>query len=236
MPEPLFLLGLLGAVYFYRAGRFGLCGLCGAIAVAARPNGFLVVAVFGILAVARLVRPPSGRRLPEAARMAGLLPLPVTLAAIYAWHQHLYGDWLASIHYVAGAFGGIAPRLYAALTYFGAGNEGVPYLFLLVLVGTLELVRRRELDLALLCAAFYLPSLFVPSDVSRYLLPVLPFAFFVAGARLLAAPPVRLALLASLPLVYFYAWKTVLNPDYAVPAGQFDVLRTIVWIQTVAGH
>jgi hypothetical protein len=63
MSEPLFILGVLGAAYFFKNQRYTLSGILGAAAVAARPNGFLLVAGFGVLALdplrARARRPHS---------------------------------------------------------------------------------------------------------------------------------------------------------------------------------
>lgn len=212
MPEPLFILGFLGAVYAYKSARFWRSGLLGALAVAARPNGFLVIAGFGVLALRRLVRGDHRSRLLRAVEMAGLGLMPLTLAAIFLWHQLLFGDWLASVH--STTFVRPEWRLYPALAYFGVGDEGIPYLFLLALAGILELARRGSADLAVLGAAFYVPALAVPTDVSRYLLPILPFVFFLAGERLLGAVPMRVAVILSVPMVYLYAWTTLLSPGY----------------------
>lgn len=222
MSEPLFILGILGAAYFYKARRYTLCGLLGMVAVAARPNGFLVVAVFGLLAVVRIAAAPRAQHIVTAFRMVGLALMPLTLVAIFAWHQRLFGDPLASIH--SSAFVQPQATLYPSLAFFGIGEEGVPYLFVLVLAGIIELVRRRHADLALLCTAFYIPSILVSVDVARYLLPVMPFAFGLAGERILASKAVRIALLLSVPLIYTYAWETMLNPGYQAPFGPLRAL------------
>ena len=101
----------------------------------------------------------------------------------------------------------------------------MPYLFFLVLAGGLELVRRGHYDLALLSALFYVPSLFNPWDVNRYLLPVFPFVFSLAGDRILTSMPVRIALVLSIPLVYSYAWMAMLHPGSQAP---FESLRALV--------
>lgn len=215
MTEPLFVLGLLGAAFALKTGRYLACGLFGAVAVAARPNGFLVVAGFGLIALVCLADSLRRRQPREVLRLAPLLLMPATLLAIYAWHQQAFGDWLASVH--ATSFVRPEPRLFPALTFYGIGGEGVPFLFLLGLAGILELVRRGHWDLAVLSALFYLPTLLVPTDVSRYLMPVFPFTLFLAGERVLAAWPVRVAALTAIPVVYAYAWITLLHPGYQAP-------------------
>lgn len=223
MAEPLFILGVLAAAYFFKSRRYTLCGLFGAMAVAARPNGFLVMAGFGLLGLGTLVSLVRQGRTREVWRLAGLVLMPATLIAIFAWHQYLFGDWLASYH--AADFVHPQARLYPFLYYFHIGEEGTPYVFFLVLVGICELVRRRQWDLAVLSAVFYLPTLTVSTDVNRFLLPILPFAFAVAGAQILASKPVRIALILSLPLVYTYAWSTMLDPGYQAP---FAPLRAML--------
>jgi hypothetical protein len=223
MSEPLFILSVLAAAYFFKTRRYTLCGICGAVGVATRPNGCLLIIGFGLLALWLLVSLVRQRRVQEVWRLAGLTLMPLTLFAILLWHQHLFGDWLAAYH--AADFVHPQARLYPFLYFFHIGEEGTPYVFFLVLVGICELVRRRHWDLAIVSAAFYLPTLTVGMDVDRYLLPVLPFTFGLAGERILASTPVRIALLLSLPLVYTYAWSTMLDPGYQAP---FAPLRALL--------
>lgn len=225
MAEPLFILGILGAAYAFKTRRYLLCGLIGALAVATRSNGFLVVAGFGLMAIGQVWATRDRGFWSAVFRIRGMLLIPLSLGGIYLWDQLWFGDWLASLH----AHEAVWPEasLYPALVYpsFGASGEGVPYLFVLVLAGIVELVRRGHGDLAALSLIFYGPSLFVPTDVSRYLLPILPFTFSLAGARFLASVPIRVALLLSLPLVYAYAWTTLLHPNYQA---QFDALYRLL--------
>jgi hypothetical protein len=223
MSEPLFILSVLAAAYFFKIKRYTLCGICGAVGVAARPNGFLLIIGFGLLALWLLVSLVRQRRVQEVWCLAGLTLMPLTLVAILLWHRHLFGDWLAAYH--AADFVHPQARLYPFLYFFHIGEEGTPYVFFLVLVGICELARRRHWDLAIVSAALYLPTLTVATDVDRFLLPVLPFTFGLVGERILASLPVRIALLLSLPLVYTYAWSTMLDPGYQAP---FAPLRALL--------
>lgn len=224
MSDPLFILGLVAATYFFLRRRYVLAGLAGAVAVASRPDGFIVVAAFGVLALWRIATAPRGERLGQTLGMAGLALMPLTLLGIYGWHWWHFGDPLASVH--ASTFVRPEAQLFPSLAFFGIGEEGVPYLFLLALAGILELARQRRWELVVISALFYVPSLLVPTDVSRYLLPILPFAFFVAGERLVASRPLRVAALLTLPVVYVYAWETMLAPGYQAPfAPLYHLLR-----------
>ncbi|HUZ03138.1 MAG TPA: hypothetical protein VMU89_22560 [Thermomicrobiaceae bacterium] len=224
MSDPLFMLGLVGATYCFLRRQYVFAGLLGAVAVASRPNGFEVVAGFGLLALWRIATAPRGERLRQTLGMAGLGLIPLTLLGIYGWHWWHFGDPLASVH--ASTFVRPEARLFPSLAFFGIGEEGVPYLFLLALAGILELARQRRWELVVLSALFYVPALLVPTDVSRYLLPILPFAFFVAGERIVASVPLRVALLLTLPVIYVYAWETMLAPGYQAPFGPlYSLLR-----------
>lgn len=222
MSDPLFILGTVGAAYGFASRRYWLAGLFGLIAVAARPNGFLLVAAIGLLALTQLDWAFAKGLFTSATKLLPLLLLPATIAAILIWHQLHFGDWLASLH--SSNFVRPERTLFPALEFFGPGEEGVPYLFILVAAGIFELVRRRQWVFAVVAACFFVPALFVPTDVSRYLLPALPFAFFLAGDRILASKPLRVALILSLPLIYVYAWKTMLLPGYQAPFGPLHAL------------
>lgn len=224
MSDPLFILGLVAATYCFLRRRYVLAGLFGAVAVASRPNGFQVVAGFGLLALWRIAAAPAGARLRQTLDLAGLTLIPLTLLGIYGWHWWHFGDPLASVH--AATFVQPEAKLFPSLAFFGIGEEGIPYLFVLALAGIVELARRRRWELVVLSIVFYVPALLVPTDASRYLLPVIPFVFFVAGDRLVASVPLRVALVLSLPLIYVYAWETMLTPGYQAPFGPlYSLLR-----------
>lgn len=222
LAEPLTLVGVVGTVYFFRSERFWLAGLFGLLFTTARPSSPVLVAGFGILALARLWRAPAGRRMGELWRMRGLLLMPLALAAIYAWHYLRYGDWLASVH--SADFVAPVLQLYPSLRYYGPGAEVAPYVFTLALVGIFELARRRHWDLVLLCAVVYVPALFIPTDVGRYLIPILPLALFLAGDRVVSSVPARIGLILSLLLIYLYCWETIYDPAYQAPFGTLRMM------------
>lgn len=207
MTEPLFVLWLLAAVLCYRASRYAACGLFGALAMLTRPTGALVVAAFGLLAIAQVVTAP--RKAGRIRDLSGLLLMPLTLAGILVWHHVHFNDAFAG--FTSPTIVRPELSLFPAIDYYGPGAEGIPYLLVLAFAGLLELIRRREWDVALISAMVFIPTMFVPTDASRYLLPVLPFLFFFAGDRLIAHWPVRYALVLGAPIALAYAWMTVLR-------------------------
>ena len=71
---------------------------------------------------------------------------------------------------------------------------------------------------------FYLPNVFLASDVSRFLIPILPFAVFVAGERLIASRAAVIGTFLSLPMIYMYAWSTLLTPEMQEPIARLQLL------------
>ncbi len=207
MTEPLFILWLMAAILCYRASRYTACGLFGALAMLTRPTGTLIIAAFGLLAIVQIVTAP--RRIERLRELSGLLLMPLSFGGILIWHSLYFNDAFAA--FTAPTIVRPELSLFPSIDYYGPGAEGIPYMLVLAFAGSLELVRRREWDIALLSALFFIPTLFVPTDASRYLLPVLPFLFFVAGDRLFAHWPVRYALFLGAPIALAYAWMTVLR-------------------------
>jgi hypothetical protein len=90
--ESLFLLTSVSAVAAAVAGRWGLAGLCGALAALTRPNGILVALPLGLLALSGRPRPAELAR-----RAAALALVPLGLGAFCAVAYRLSGDplgWL----------------------------------------------------------------------------------------------------------------------------------------------
>ena len=90
--ESLFLLTSVSAVAAAVAGRWGLAGLCGALAALTRPNGILVAVPLGLLALSGRPRPAELAR-----RAAALALVPLGLGAFCAVAYRLSGDplgWL----------------------------------------------------------------------------------------------------------------------------------------------
>jgi hypothetical protein len=201
--EPLFLVFVFAAFLAYRGNRTGLLIASIALASLTRIMGLLLLPAF--MAAAWLDR---------RYRQAALLPLAgLGVAALFAWHRILYGDYLAYFTRNLEQSGHLAwVPLLALHSYAGAGNthDAEFYLGLYALygVGTLALFRQRAVFLYSL--AFFGFNAFVfHFDLSRMFLPLAPFALLVGFDPVLSKPACRAGLPFLICLDCVYAWGLI---------------------------
>jgi hypothetical protein len=154
----LFLAGSVWAFALAEDDRFAVAGLCAAVAVAARPNGvLLLVALVPAVIVARRRQAPGGG--PSAVRAVGLVAGPALafFAAWCAWCYQRTGDALVFLH---------AKQAWEEVTLADfvrhplAGNSTI-HVFLAVIAVVALVWQRRRLPLSWLAlvALLVVPSL-----------------------------------------------------------------------------
>ena len=179
----LFVAGMVWAFWFVGERRWLASGLSIAVAVAARPNGFLLLAPLG-LAVLLLCRRDGRPWLRPAVEACA--PSVVLLAAWAVWCRHVTGDALVFLHAKA-AWEEVS--LGQFLRHPLAGNSTV-HVFLAAIAVVLVLAWAKRLPVAwhVLVAVMVLPSLALGmTGLGRYSAEAFPV--FVAAAGLLTRLP-----------------------------------------------
>jgi Gpi18-like mannosyltransferase len=160
-----------------------------------------------------------------------LLPLPcLGIVCLFTFYYFRFGDFFAYFTWNLDKEKLIQPvplavyRLYASKVN-AHSTEFYGLLYFLHLLGTLALWKRKELFFY--CAVFYLFNLFVYHwDMSRYFLPITPFALLVAMDSLFSSAPLRwivFLLAAYLGITFATGWL----PYHSEPLDQY---RTVVGI------
>jgi hypothetical protein len=207
--EALMSLLVLAAALAWRRGREDWAFFAAALATVTRTNGVLVVAVLGLLLVAR-------RKFRPALVGGALAALP--LLALLSWHRFLFGDFFSLLHVHADSARGIG-RLTFPFAFVGemaSANDWETAEMLLalhlfyVLCAARLWVRGDRFEAGLIAAHVVLLSLLRERDLARYYLTVAPFAVVLAFREVWARPRLAALVLAVLgPLSVAYAWKTI---------------------------
>lgn len=207
--EPLFFCLIFGAFLAYRRKMHLIVFLCISLACITRPPGFLLTAIFGLIYL-------------RDRNWKAVLLMPLTLlslAGLFTYHYFVYGDFLVAFRaHTTLAFVSSASkqsslnwrpleiyRFYAARPNFHS-TELYLILYLLNLVGTLVLWKKRELFIYSLFTFLFICFVF-NYDVSRYLLAIAPFALLVGFDDILSRRAVQFIVFPFyLYLAYTFAW------------------------------
>jgi hypothetical protein len=215
--EPLFLCAIFAALLALRAERPWRVALFLAAACLTRVVGVVFVGGFVLLYLIR-------RQWLRAAMMA--LPL-VAVAGLFAFYGSVFGDPLAAFRWNVGERGMLGMVPYAGvflpekLGNFRAAELYV-ILHLTYAYGTACLRRHRDILVPTLVYLVFATFL-VDRDITRFLLPIAPFALLVGLDDVLSRPTFRaLAPLVAL-LGHAYAWHT-LPENMISPAGYEQLL------------
>lgn len=206
--EPIFIFFVLLAILFFVRRRLPLSAAMAALAQLTRPQGALLGLGFLLVAACELYKT---RDLSRTLRdFYPYLLIPLSLLLVFVFYYFRTGDFWAFFKAIA-IFHHFRPELFPAFKFPAENIETfwqeisvVDYT--LYLAATLTLLKSQKLrPLGLISGVFYLPLLFLQhADISRYALPLVPFAY-LAFAPFLQNPLFTLAALATSPAVFRYA-------------------------------
>jgi hypothetical protein len=179
-------------------------GILGALATMTKTPGILLFGAYGLVFLERMIQK---KEFSFSWLWTGLIPLG--LIAVFSLYAVQYHDFFAYFH-----TGGVVPMPYPFSVFHSDAKwvdtvwleEIVLYFFIYgFAVITLKDSKYRSL--------FYFPLLFLifgtfvqHRDLSRYLLPLWPFAA-IAFEKVITSKKFLIILLILLPAIYFYAWN-----------------------------
>ena len=207
-PEPLFIFLVLGSLFFFEKKQYLFAGILGALSVMTKTPGILLFGAYGLVFIERMIK---GKSFNIKWAWIGLIPLG--LLAVFGLYQLQYNDFFAYFH-----TGGVVPMLYPFSVFNAAGRwvqtvwlEEILLYFFLYLTAIITLKDSKYRSLFYFPLLFFIAGIFVQHrDLSRYLLPIWPFAV-IAFEQTFTSRKFRYAFYLLLPAIYLYAWNFLLG-------------------------
>lgn len=229
-PEPLFLATIMASIYFFNRGQWWLSGIAGAAAQLTKPPAILLFVAYGLTLL--IVQWPKIAHTDFVNwvkklewRAYPLLLIPLTLLGIYAFYGWRYNDFFAyfnsgdNIHLQFPPFQVFNPSQPWVGTFW---LEEVIWLYVFGGLGFFYLFKQGYTLLASFVGIFFLSILFVAHrDLSRYMLPIVPF-LFIAFSKLLVSNEFKYVMVIILIPIYLYAIAFITNN--VTPIGDWSPL------------
>lgn len=206
-PEPLFMFLIIASIFFFEKKQYAAAGILGALATMTKTPGILLFGAYGLVFLEKMIRERT-----FSFRWLWIGLIPVGLLVVFRLYKVQYNDFFAYFH-----TGGVVPMPYPfAVFNFQAKWVDTPWLEEIMLYFIIYLFAIISLKDSKYRSLFYFPLLFFifgsfvqHRDLSRYLLPLWPFAA-IAFEKVLTSKKFIVALLILIPAIYFYAWNFLL--------------------------
>lgn len=207
-PESLFMLLVLGSLFFFEKKKYVLSGIAGALAVATKSPGILLIFGYGLVALESFIKT---RKVDW--KMLWLLLIPVGLIGVFYLYFIQYGDFYAYFH-----TGGYVPMPYPFAVFNSSAQwvgdvwlEEIILYFFLYLLAILNFKDSKYRSFFYFGLVFFTATVFVQhKDISRYSLPLWPLAL-ISFERFFTSKRFLLALVILLPGIYLFAWNFLLT-------------------------
>ncbi len=201
-PETLFMLLVLVSIYFFEKKSIFLAGVFGALAAATKTPGILLFVAYGLVFIEQLIKNRKFQL-----NWFYILIIPLGLLGVFWLYAIQYGNFFAYFN-----TGGVVPMPYP----FSAFNfqakwvetawiEDIVLYFFLYLFTIVQLKDSKYRSFFYFSLVFFLGAIFVQHrDLSRYMLPLWPFAC-IAFEKTFTSKKFLIVLLLLLPAIYLYA-------------------------------
>lgn len=225
-PEPLFIFAVLASIYFFKSAfdtkgnnlfsryksvtfDFFLAGVFGALAMTTKTPGILLFIGYSVFLFLRYFK------LKQVAWQAWpLLLIPLSILPVFWFYLVQTGDFFAYFN-SGDNFHLVFPPFQAFVTgrnWLGDfWLEDMIYVYLFGALTIVLLIKQKLYDLASIALVFFLATLFVAHrDLSRYSLPLMPFAL-IAFAPFLEKKEFKIVFFFILVPIYLYTINFILN-------------------------
>lgn len=203
-PESLFLLLILGSLFFFEKRKYLLAGILGAVSATSRTPGILLFAAYVLVLLEQYIKTKKINW-----KSWGIIFIPIGLLAVFTLYYFAYGDFFAyfksgdNIHLVFpySVFNSQAPWVGTAWL------EEILFLFFLYLLTVIQLKDSPYRSFFYFSLVYFVAITFVQhQDVLRYSLPLWPMAL-IAFDKFFTSKKFLIAFLILLPAIYLYAWN-----------------------------
>lgn len=223
--EPTFIFLTIMALYFFL--RFEdrrnylditLAGMFGLLAQWTRPPGILLFIAFGIYFIykgySKNIARWIGRTVQISIEHFPLILIPAGLVAVFYLYQVTYGDFFAYFHSGDNIHLAFPPFQVFNINQYWVGDiwlEDIVYIYTLGLLAGVMLLNSERRVLGIYVLTYVGASLFVAHrDISRYILPVFPFAL-IAFEKVLTSKEFKIVFLILLLGIYLYAQNFIIQ-------------------------
>jgi hypothetical protein len=205
-PESLFLLLILGSLYFFEKEKYLMSGLLGGLSVATKSPGILLFGAYSLVIVEKLIKVKK-----IDLKYWGLLLIPLGLLGVFLLYWLQYGDFLAYFH------SGDNLHLVFPFSVFNfqktwigtAWLEEIIFYFFLYGLTALALWKTKYRSFFYFSLLFFIATLFIQHrDIARYSLPLWPMAV-IAFEKFFTSQKFKIIFLLMVVGIYFYAWNFV---------------------------
>lgn len=208
-PEPLFLFMILTSLFFFIQKKYFFAGIAGALATMTKTPGILLFVGYALWCVEHYIKTNK-----IEIKWAWIFLIPVGLLLVFLLYWKQYGDFFAYFH-----SGDNIHLLFPPFSVFSfqkiwvgtAWLEEIVFLYFFYLMALLTLYQNK-----LMRPVFYFMLIFFLAiisiqhrDISRYALPMLPFAL-IAFEKFFTSKKFLIVLIILLPAIYLYAWNFML--------------------------
>jgi Gpi18-like mannosyltransferase len=212
--DPLFVASIIASLYYFKNKKFLAAGIWGAIAQLTKSPGILLFVSYIIYFLIpfiknRVVAPMAGWF--ENLNLKKTYPIffiPISLIAVFILYQIVQGDFFAYFHSgdnIHLTFPPFQIFNYSAAWVGTFWLEEVIFIYLVGAIGIYKLFQKKEFELAIFTAVFYLLTLFIAHrDLMRYSLPLVPF-LYVAFSDTLVKKEFKIALGIIIIPIYLFS-------------------------------
>ena len=223
--EPLFMLVSLLMLYALKKDAPGKATLCGVAASLTR--------IWGVLSFVVLIGSWLWNKKLTPKRVVLALAVPASLLLLFAFYAYSLGNFFAYFAVNAGLLqiplllipaSSVLPQSSSAFA-----GEWYVVLFFLYGLGIVRLYEKRFRELFLYALVMFLPLLFVfHEDISRYLLPIAPFALIIGFDELIPKKRVYFLFPFALLCVAAYLYCVAVLPTNLLPLAYFQSLLSVL--------
>ncbi len=212
-PEPLFLGLIIASVYYFRKKNYLLAGIWGFLAQLTKSPGILLFLAFFLALfipdfkrLAAVTSKNLAQKL-DIKKYLSIFLIPAGLLLVFLLYKVRLNDFFAYFHSGDNIHLFFPPFQIFNYSQPWVGTfwlEEIIFVYLFSLIGLINLIKKKETDLAWIVGIFFASTLFVSHrDLIRYSLPILPF-LFAAFSETLVKKEFRIVFLVlALPIYLF---------------------------------
>lgn len=202
--DPLFVAAIVASIYFFKNKKFWLAGLWGAVAQITKSPGILLFVSY----IAYIAFEYFRSQKLNLKKYIPTLLIPLSLLGVFWFYKITQGDFWAYFH--------SGDNIHLFFPPFQIFNYSAPwvgtfwleeiiFIYLLGAIGVYKLFQKKEYEMGIFSAIFFLLMLFVAHrDLMRYALPMVPF-IFVAFSEVLAKREFKIALAVIIIPIYLFS-------------------------------